>query len=259
MPNIDIPISKEIVQSLFYISLIILVAVIVNNILRSFIKIPKSLESRRARTYAEIARNIVTIIIYVITIYVILVMLGIDITPLLASAGIIGVFVGIGARSAIEDLINGFFLLTQDSIAVGDYVKLDTAEGYIEKISARTLTVRGDDGALYIIPNGQVKIVINYSRHRAYQAVDLVVTSDQNIDTVLKAIKEALISLQKDSEIGDSIYSGSRVEGLEAFKADGRMILRATIITRLAIRAEVASKFRYLAKKNFEKYKVALV
>jgi small conductance mechanosensitive channel len=255
---IDTPIFKEIAQSLFYVSLTILVAIIINKILRSLIKIPKKFESRRTHTYATILRNIITIIIYTITMYIILVTLGINFTPLLASAGIIGVIIGISARTAIEDLINGFFLLTQDSIAVGDYVKLETAEGYIEKIGARTLTIRGSDGALYIIPNGQVKIVINYSRHRAYQAVDIIVKSDQDIDTTLKAMDEALTALQKDTELGDSIYSGSVVEGLEDFKADG-MILRATIITRLEIRKVVARKFLYLAKKNFEKYKVALV
>src|SRR5437667_12373606 len=139
---IDTPVYKEIAQGLFYVSLTILVAIIVNRILRSFIKVPKKFESRRAHTYVTIVRNIVTIIIYTITIYVILVTLGVNFTPLLASAGIIGVIIGISARTAIEDLINGFFLLTQDSIAIGDYVKLETAEGYIEKIGARTLTVR---------------------------------------------------------------------------------------------------------------------
>ncbi len=259
MPNINIPISKEIAESLFYVSLTLLIAIILNKILRSFIKIPKNLESRRARTYETIARNTTTIIIYAIALYIIFILLKINITPLLASAGIIGISIGIGARTIIEDLINGFFLLTRDSIAVGDYVKLETAEGIIEKISLLTLSIRGDDGALYIIPNGQVRIVINYSRHRTYQAVDFIVKSDQDIDTTFKAMEEALASLQKDTELGDSIYSGSRVEGLEDFKSDGRMILRATIITRLAIRKEVSYKYRYLAKKNFEKYKIALV
>lgn len=257
--QIDASVYKEVLQGLFYISLAVLLAVVINTILRSFIKLPKNFENRRVHTYVTVARNAVTVIVYVITIYVILVMFGINFTPLLASAGVIGVIIGISARTAIEDLINGFFLTTQDSIAVGDYVKLDTAEGYIEKIGARTLTVRCGDGALYIIPNGQVKIVINYSRHRTYQGIDAIVKSDQDIDKALKAVEEALVSLQKDNELGVSVDSGSRVEGIEEFKADGKMIIRTTIITRLAIRKEVARKFRYLAKKNFEKYKVALV
>lgn len=258
MPNIDIPISKELIQSLLHVSLALLIAVIINNILRSFIKIPKSLESRRAHTYAAIARNTITIAVSMVTIYIIFILLKIDITPLLASASVIGIFIGISARTVIEDLINGFFLLTQDSIAVGDYVKLDTAEGYIEKIGTRTLSIRGDNGALHIIPNGQVKVVINYSRHKVHQTVEFVVKSDQKVDSTLNAIEEALLTLQKDKEFEDSIY-GSTIEGIKEFKSDGKMILSATIITRLPIRAKVASKFRYLAKKNFEKYKIALV
>ncbi len=258
MPNITLPISPEITKTLLLILLTMLSAIILDNILRSFVKVPKSFESRRTHTYATILRKIITIIIYTIALHIIFTELGINLTPLLASAGIIGIVLGIGARTLFEDLINGFFLLTQDSIAIGDYVKLNDSEGYVEKIGFRTLIIRADSGALNIIPNGQIKTVVNYSHHRSYMKIDFPVKADQDIDLTIKAMQEALKELQKDKEIQDYVFPDSIINGLEDFKVDGRMILRATIITRPEMRLIVARKYRYLAKKNFEKYKIAL-
>jgi len=155
--------SPELAKTLFSISLTVLVAIIIDNILRAFIKVPKHFDNRRSQTYATILRNIVAIVVYIIALYVIMTQLNVNITPLLASAGIIGVAIGLGARTLIEDLISGLFLLSQDSIAIGDDIKIDDAEGTIEKINFRTLTIRSGTGALYIIPNGQIKKVINFS------------------------------------------------------------------------------------------------
>lgn len=245
-------------STILSVSLILLIAIIIDRILRSFIKVPKSFDSRRAHTYASILRNVITVIVYAFALNLIFIKIGFDLTPFLASAGVIGIIVGIGARTLVEDLINGFFLLTQDSIAIGDHVKLDIAQGYVEKIGLRTLTIRGDSGVLYIIPNGQVKMVINYSHHRSYMSIEFPVKADQDIDLTIHAMREALKELHKDKEIQDCVFPDSFVNGIEDFKVDGRMILAATIITRPEMRLAVARKYRYLAKKNFEKHKIAL-
>lgn len=252
------PISSGFARSAFTVSLTILLAVIADNVLRSFIKLPKHFETRRSLTYVTIVRNIITVIVYGIALHILFLELGINITPLLASAGIIGVIVGIGARPIIEDLISGIFLLSQDSIAVGDYVRIDTDEGHIESIGFRTLSLRGDDGALYVIPNGQVKRVVNYSRHRSHVFVDITVKADQRIDTVLAVMHAALVDLQKDAELTSSLYPGSSVNGIESYTADGRIIIRSTIIVSPVMRYEAARKFRYLVKKEFEVKKVLL-
>ncbi len=258
MPDINLPISQEMAGTLFSVSSILLIAIVIDKVLRLFIKIPKSLDNRRARTYATILHSAIRIAVYTIALYLILTTLKIDITPLLASAGIIGVSIGISARIVIEDLINGIFLLTQDSIAVGDYIKVDDAEGEIEKIGFKTLTIRGDSGELYIIPNGQVKKVINFSRHKSYMNVDIPVKSDQDIDLTINAMQDALKELGKDKELSDSLFPGQSIKGIEEFKADGKMILRGKIVTSPGLRASVARKYRYLVKKNFEKNKITL-
>lgn len=258
MQNLSLPLSPEILKTSINILLTLLSAIIINNVLRLFIKVPKSLENRRARTYIFILRKAISVIIYFIALYLILNEIGINITPFLASASIIGIVVGIGARALIEDLINGFFLLTQDSIAIGDYIKLDDAEGNIEKLGFRSLTIRGDSGELHIIPNGLVKKVINYSRHRSYTSIDFPVKSDQDIDLTIKAMREALEEIQKDKTIKDSCFPGSSVLGIVDFKIEGRVIMRTKIITPPEMRFKIARMYRYLTKKKFEKYKIAL-
>lgn len=258
MDNISFLFEQEITRKIFSIFLILLTAIIIDKTLRLFIKIPKKADNRRAHTYATILLRSMSIVIYGVSLHFILIEIGINLTPLLASAGIIGIIAGIGARTLIEDLINGFFLVTQDSIAIGDYVKLDDAEGIIEHIGIRSLTIRGDSGELYIIPNGQVKKVINFSRHKSYMNVDIPVKSDQDIDLTIHSMQDAMEELGKDENLSDSLFPGKRIKGIEEFKTDGKMILRVKIITRPGLRASMARKYRYLVKKSFEKNKITL-
>lgn len=249
--------SPELARTIFYMSLTILIAVIVDSLSRTYVfRVPKHFDSRRARSYATFLRNIATAIIYTAAIYIILAELGINITPLLASAGVIGIIIGLGARALIEDLIGGLFLLSQDSIAIGDYIKIDDVEGHIESIGFRTLTVRAEDGSLCMIPNGQIKKVINYSRHRSRMLVDFPVKADQNIETVIKLCKKALADIQKDKEFADAILPESIVDGIQEFRPVGPMVIRVTVVTHPARRLEVARKYRYLVKREFEKNKI---
>lgn len=152
-------------MDLFLVSFTILIAYIVSRIIRSLIKLPKNVENRRQETFVSVLRSTVSVIVYAVGLHVIFGILEIDITPLLASVGIVGLAVGMGARPLIEDLIGGLTLLSQEAIAIGDDVEIDGSRGKIEKIGFRTLNIRAKDGSLHIVPNGMVKKVINYSRH----------------------------------------------------------------------------------------------
>lgn len=214
------------------------------------------MDSIRAKTYVSIFRSIITLIVYAIALHIILAELGVSITTLLASAGIISVIIGISARPIIEDLITGLFLLSQSSIAIGDYIKIDDISGTIDAIGFRTMTLRGDDGALYLIPNGQIKKLINYSRHKANVSIEIPVKSDQKIDLVTKAAQEALVELKKDEETGSSVLSGSKINGISGFKDMNIMYFNITLIATPSNRWKVAVAYRYYLKKAFEKYKI---
>ncbi len=251
--------NPEIGKTLFTVSLTLLVAFVLNLVLRSFIRIPQHFDNRRSRTYVTILRNLTTIVIYSIALYIIFIELGINLVPILASAGIVGLAIGLGAKSLIEDTIAGLALLSQDSIVTGDVVKIDDVEGEIENIGFRTLTVRAENGSLHIIPNGQIKKVINLSRHKTSFFVTIPVNANQKIESVLEVFHEALVLLQQDETFSDVLYPGSGIDGIDDFRPEGTfMLIRTTLVTHPASRLAIGRQFRFLVKKSFEKHKLSL-
>ncbi len=161
----DFLFSSTSAKMISYIALTLLITVVVNTILRSLIKLPSRLDNRRGRTYVSIIRNTISVVVYAVALHVIFGFLNINLAPLVASAGIVGLSIGLGAKPVLEDLISGIMLLSQDTISVGDNVEIDGSVGTIEQIGLRTLNIRAKDGSLHIIPNGMVKKVINFSRN----------------------------------------------------------------------------------------------
>lgn len=240
-----------------YAGVTLLIAVLIDYTLRSLIRVPKHFNNKRTKTVAAITRNLITSIIYIFAGYVILTIFGINLTPLLASASIIGVIIGIGARSIIEDFANGIFLLSLDSIAIGDYIKVNETEGVIDLIGARTLTIRTLDGTIHIIPNSVIKELVNYSRHKFNIFIDLPIKANQDIDKVIKAASDALKQLEKEPDYADALFPGSEVNGIDDFKNLEIMTIRVTITTYPARRWDIARRYRFLVKKEFEKHKIA--
>jgi len=253
--KIDI-LSAAMIKTYIYAGITLLIAVLVDYILRSLIRVPKHFNNKRTKTVAAVTRNLITSLVYLFALYVILTLFGINLTPLLASASVIGIIIGIGARSIIEDFANGIFLLSLDSIAIGDYIKIGDTEGIIELIGARTLTIRTQDGAIHIVPNSQIKELVNFSRHKFNVFIDLPVKANQDIDKVTKAAQNALKQLQDDPTYTDSLFPGSEVNGIEDFKNTEIMTFRVTLTTYPIRRWEIARRYRLLIKKEFEKHKL---
>src|SRR5579872_2515967 len=184
--------------------LIILMATVIFNIyFRSLVKVPHKFDTRKSRSYIFVLRNLITVVLVIIALHITFITLGINIAPLLASAGVIGLVVGIGARSLFEDLIAGFFLLSQSQIGVGDYIKLSqNIEGTVVNIGFRTLELSGVDGSRIFVPNGQVNIVTNSSNGKAISTIEVPVKNGQNIDKVIKAFEDVLKAMKKDDELG---------------------------------------------------------
>lgn len=238
--------------------ILLLAAWAANRVLQKFIRVPKKLETRRAKTVTTVVRSLLSIFVYSVALYFIFQTLGIDVTPLLASAGIAGIALGFGARSLIEDLLSGFFLLLEDSIAVGDYIRVGDSEGIVNNLSFRTITLQDRNGDLHIIPNGQVKTVINLSRTRARINIDLTFSTEQDIDTVTDLIEKTIEEAQQDKQIGEKLLPGSEVKGIESFEIGGNMVIKTVLFTRWHDQWQVSRRFRYLLKKSFEKANVTL-
>ncbi len=253
--KIDI-LSDPMLKTFLYAGLTLLIAVLIDNVLRSLIKVPKHFTNKRTRTAAAIIRNIITTFVYIFAAYIIITLFGIDLTPLLASASVIGIVIGIGARSIIEDFVNGLFLLSLDSIGIGDYIKVNDSEGIVELIGARTLTIRASDGSVTIIPNGKVNDIVNFSRHKYNLFIDLPVKQNQEIDKIIDAAKSALDQLQKDADFAEALFPGSQVNGIENFSNPEIMTIRVTLTTSPIRRWDIGRRYRLLVKKEFEKQKL---
>ncbi|HSW88316.1 MAG TPA: mechanosensitive ion channel family protein [Candidatus Saccharimonadales bacterium] len=235
---------------------VIIASLLTNTALRAAIRVPKKLETRRGITYLSVVRSSVSIVIFSIGLYIIFVILNIDITPLLASAGIVGIAIGIGARSLIEDIIAGLFLITQTTTAIGDYVIVGGNEGVIEHIGFRNITIRSINGAFITIPNGQVKQVVNYSWGNAVLFIDIPVKAGQDIDAIIDLLTVIITKMQKDEIAEFPIKDGSKVLGIENFQPGSCVLIRVMLITIASGRNFVERDYRYKVVKSFGKNKI---
>lgn len=245
------------IASILTLILPFLVAALLSRLIHRHMRIPKNLESPRTKTYLATIQSLSTMILYIIAVYYVLTQLHINVTPLFASAGVIGIIIGLGVRSFIEDFFTGILMLTQDTISVGDYVEIGGAQGITEAVGLRTVRIKDQNGAIHIFPNREIKKIVNYSRRLARVVVDVPIKSNQPIDRAIKALERAIKELKKDTVLSSLIAEGSRVQGVERISGNS-IAVRVLIITRAAFRWDTARKYRYLALRQLERAKILL-
>lgn len=233
------------------------IASLLSWLIHRFVRVPKNLESPRTKTYFSVAQSATTMVIYLVAIYYIFIQLNINVTPIFASAGVIGIIIGLGIRPFIEDFFTGIFILTQDTIRVGDYVEIGGSQGITEALGLRTIRIKDQNGAIHIFPNREIKKIVNYSRRQARVVVDILIKSNQSVDRALAALEAAIKELRRDKVLGPVISETSRVQGIEQISG-GSIVIRVLIITRAAFRWDASRKYQYLALKQLEKAKILL-
>ncbi len=175
------------------------------------------------RTIATIVRATSFSIVGFLVFLQVLTLLSIDYRPLLASAGIVGVGIGLAAQSLFKDIINGIFILVEDQYNVGDVIKVASLQGTVEDLTLRLTRLRDGDGTLYIIPNSQVATVSNLSRDFAVASLPVAVDASANPDQVIALLGEIAAAVRSDPQFKDIIVSDPTVLGVD--KIDGRSIL----------------------------------
>ena len=174
------------------------------------------------RTVASILRATAYAIIGFIVLLHILDVLGINLTPLLASAGVVGVGIGLGAQSLFKDMLNGIFILIENQYNVGDTVKLASLTGTVEDLSLRLTTLRDADGTLYFIPNSQIATVSNLSRDFAVASLALTVDATADPDKVLAILRSTALAVRNDPTFKDVAVADPVVPGVDAIS--GRVV-----------------------------------
>jgi moderate conductance mechanosensitive channel len=185
----------------------------------------------RAESIGAALAGVAAVAIWIVAVFSIASVLGIDLAPLLAGAGIAGVALGFGAQSLVRDCISGLFILIEDQFGIGDQVDLGAASGTVERISLRTTVLRGGDGTVWHVPNGEVRRVGNQSKLWSMAVVDV----DIPVDADLKAARDHLLAaanrLCDQPEYVADVLERPRVLGVESVRADGvtlRLVVKST-------------------------------
>jgi small-conductance mechanosensitive channel len=187
-----------------------------------------SKRSAQLRTIATIVRATSFSVLGFLLFLQILTLFNIDYRPLLASAGIVGVGIGLAAQSLFKDIINGIFILVEDQYNVGDVIKAAGLQGTVEDLTLRLTRVRDGDGTLYVIPNSQIATVSNLSRDFAVANLPVAVDASANPDQVIALLNDIAASVRQDPRFKDVILSDATVLGVD--KIDGRSILYPILI-----------------------------
>merc|ERR1712012_1377977 len=151
----------------------------------------------------------------------------IDISGIIAGAGVIGLAVGFGAQNLVRDVITGFFIIFEDQFSVGDYVRINQAEGTVQEIGLRTTKVQAWTGELFIFPTGTVTEVVNFSLHNSTAVVDLSVSHDSDLAKVERLILEFLETVQPTYE---EVISPAELLGVQNMTAT-EVVMRLTAET----------------------------
>ena len=207
--------------------------------------------AKRARTLGTVIRNVTTALVTGVAVLMVLRELGLDIAPVLAGAGIVGLAVGFGAQTLVRDIISGFFLILEDQVRVGDLAAINGIGGLVEAINLRTIVLRDVEGTVHVFPNGAINTLANRSKDFSYYVIDLSVAYDEDADRVAEVARRTAAELQQDAHFGPSILEPLEVLGLDAF-GDSAMILKVRIKTMPLKQGEVGRELRRRIKKAFD-------
>jgi moderate conductance mechanosensitive channel len=221
--------GEEALSSLIAVIVILVFAIIILRLLRTLVQrlVQRVLErqdeptrelKQKAQTLANVIESTGRLIIFLIAGMMVLTNLGLE---LIASAGIAGLAIGFGAQSLIKDTINGFFILFENQYAVGDVVKIGANSGAVEEISLRRTVLRSVNGAVVIIPNGEVMTVENLSKGWSRAVIDIETTASEDDTRVVEILQEVLDELQADPELGKYILEPPQIVGINAISVTG--------------------------------------
>ncbi|MEJ2577396.1 MAG: mechanosensitive ion channel [Gammaproteobacteria bacterium] len=207
--------------------------------------------SARLRTLLTVARNALLVVVTLVATLMVLSELGINIAPLLAGAGVVGLAIGFGSQRLVQDVINGAFILFQDLMSVGDVVQLGDKAGVVEALSIRTVRLRDLAGVVHTIPFSSIEGVSNLTREFSFHVFDIGIAYREDVDEVIALIQRIGEELQADPEVGRLILEPLEVFGLDAF-GDSAIVIKGRIKTRPIKQWQVGRAFNRLVKKRFD-------
>lgn len=216
--------------------------------------------ARRAaqiRTIAPVVSGVITSVLFVIAAMMVLAQIGVEIGPLLAGAGIVGLAVGFGAQTLVKDFLTGIFLIVEDVVSIGDIVRIGDASGSVEDMSLRTIKLRAFDGTLQVIPYGEAQVVFNMTKGFSFYVLELSITYSSDILRALEIMQETGAALKADEQFGPSILEPIEITGVDRL-ADTGVVLNGRIKTAPGKQWKVGREYLKRVKLAFDAHGIEL-
>ena len=207
--------------------------------------------AQRADALGALGRSAIAVIVWSIAIITILGAFGVELAPIIASAGIIGVAVGFGAQSLVKDFLTGIFMLIEDQYGVGDIIDAGDATGVVEGVGLRTTRIRDVTGTLWHVPNGQIARVGNMSQEWARALLDVGVSYDTDLDAASDLIKQVADTLAEEEDWTDKFLADPEIWGVQEL-GDSSISIRLVIKTRPGEQWGVSRELNRRLKRAFD-------
>lgn len=244
------------------IVLILLAASILTRILRTIArksadlhvrKLPPGVSVQQVRTVTSVLTSVGVFVIFFVAVLEVLSLLGLNLGPMLASAGIAGLAIGFGAQTLVRDFINGFFILFENQYDIGDTIRIAGVKGVVERMSLRSTILRDDDGTLHMVPNSSVQIVSNATRDWSQLAMRVTVAYTEPSDKIIQLLKEVAAELRHDEAFAEDIVGDIDVPGIDRVgngEAEYLMLIKTRPNKQWAVSRELRRRIKECFEKN---------
>ncbi len=218
---------------------------------------PPSESQKRIDTIIRLMRQGFMIAVFIIVFLVILREFGIEIGPLIAGAGIVGLAVGFGAQNLVRDIISGFFIILENQVRVGDVAIINGTGGLVEKIKFRTIVLRDLSGVVHVFPNGTITTLSNRTNEWSAYVFDIGVAYKENTDSVIKIMKKVGEELFNDPEFKLNMLEGPEIFGVDSF-ADSAVVIKGRIRTKPSTQWSIGREYLRRIKLAFDENNIEI-
>jgi moderate conductance mechanosensitive channel len=215
-----------------------------------------TLRERRGKTISQLLRSVGRIVVFAVALLLTFNVF-INIGPILAGAGILGLAVSFGAQSLVKDVISGFFILFENQFAIGDVIEAGGKSGVVEKMTLRVVVLRDLQGTMHVIPNGEIKLVSNMTRGWSRAVVDVGVGYEEDIDRALAVIRDEAEQFSTDKEWAPQLNGPVEVPGVETL-GDSAIVIRSLIKTQPGSQWNAGREFRRRLKIRFDREQIEI-
>ncbi len=212
---------------------------------------------KRAETLVRLLRQAVLIVLWLVVGLVVLREVGVEIAPLLASAGIAGLAIGFGAQNLVRDVISGFFMILENQVRVGDVAIVNGTGGLVEQINFRTIVLRDLSGVVHVFPNGTINTISNMTLDWSAYVLEVGVAYKEDVDRVIEVMKEVGDELRRDEHFGPSMIEDLEVFGVDKF-GDSAVVIKGRLKTTPIKQWEVGREYQRRLKHAFDREEIEI-